>query len=113
MQTVIPAEASALARYFMGRVEDTRDALSACHLGRYADEVCIMLPKTAPEFERFVHWAEAMRDTFNRWASLAHVKATHDAGTLDRAAQCLTRLAIDARDVLSLHNARKARNGGT
>lgn len=111
MQKVIPAEASALARYFTGRVEDTRDALSACQLGRYADEVCIMLPKTEPEFERFVHWAEAMRDTFNRWAVLPQVKAAHDDAVLARAAQCLTRLATDARDVLSLHTARKARRG--
>jgi hypothetical protein len=108
---VIQDDTGALARYFTGRVEAARDTLAACHLSKYADEVCIMLPKSGAEFERFVYWAEAMRDTFARWASLAHVQAAHDATTLAAAHAALTVLAMDARALLTRHQARLARRG--
>lgn len=108
---VIQDDTGALARYFAGRIEAARDTLSACHLAKYADEVCIMLPKSGAEFERFVYWAEAMRDTFARWAALAHVQAAHDAPTLAAARVALTALAVDARDLLTQYQARLARRG--
>jgi hypothetical protein len=107
---VIPNENSALARYFTGRVERVRDTLTACRLSRYADEVCVVLPRSGAEFERFVYWTEAMRDTFVRWSALPHVAAEHDVVTLASAHQALTRLATDARDLLTLYERRQARS---
>lgn len=105
-------QTSALARYFTGRVEAARDALAACRLMRYADEVCIMLPKSAAEFERFVYWTEAMRDTFARWSTLAEVRAENDAATLTAARLALDTLATDARALLTQYQARIARGQG-
>lgn len=106
MQDMTKQETSALARYFVGRVEKARDALSACKLSQYADEVCIMLPRTAPEFERFVYWAEAMLDTFTRWTALAEVHQTHDTAALNEAKLALDTLAKDARALLTRYQAR-------
>jgi hypothetical protein len=100
---------SALARYFAGRVEKARDALSAVHLPRYADEVCIMLPKSAEEFARFVHWCEGMASCLARWAALPKVQASVDAQRLTAAREAVESLARDARELLKLYEARRAR----
>jgi hypothetical protein len=78
----------------------------------YADEVCIMLPTTPPEFERFVYWAEAMRDTFDHWASLTEIRQTHSAETLLDASKALHALAADARALHSRYQARLSRGQG-
>lgn len=98
---ITKAESTALARYFAGRVEKARDGLAACKLSRYADEVCIMLPTSGADFPRFVHWAEAMLATFDRWASLVEVQQTHDGATLAQCRVNLLTLATDARALLA------------
>lgn len=104
--SMTPNETTALARYFVKQVERARDALSACKLGKYADEVCIMLPKNASDFEKFVHWTEAVRETFRRWSSLSEVRQNHESGVLDGANEALRVLATDARSLLSQHQVR-------
>jgi hypothetical protein len=105
-------QTSALARYFTGRVEKARIALSACLLLHYADEVCVMLPKTSAEFERFVYWTENMAAMFRNWTGIIQVRQTHPAETLAAAQTALDTLATDARALLTQYQARIARGQG-
>ncbi len=99
----------ALARYFAGRIERAQVALKGIHLCRYADEVMVMAPTTAGEFERFVHWCEGMASCLDRWTSLAEVRATTPEAALKDAQAALGALAKDARHLWSVYEARRAR----
>jgi len=83
-----------LAQGFAGRIVAAQAALAGTRLNRYADEITVMLPRTGPEFERFVTYCEALVGCLRNVGPEAH-----------GAVLAVSTLAQDARHILALYQA--------